>query len=290
MGGRGRRLYIYGHGGRFERPREGLPDPPRRPATGIRRPGRATVFRASPAALPPVDGDPPRGGRDPLPEVRRIPPAPVGCRSAGSSAPSHAARLPAAPGHGFPSPAGRPLFRRDGRPAETVHRRRDRAGRRIIRGRSLPVSGSDGTPQAFTVWGTARRFEEPLSTWFRHRRYTIAGAASGPGPDTGPNPDPLRLRASRWRLVPRAARRQPPPTAGPGCPAPEAHGVRPAALPGAGAAAICRRLRQGRERRLLFRHSASVRPLPRGGVRLRQHAPAVTRRTAWPIPHTTATR
>lgn len=114
-------------------------------------------------------------------------------------------------------------------------------------------------------------------------------AASGPGLDTGPNPDPLRRRASRWRPVPKAARRQPPPTGRCGVSRsrdpwrPSRRSARrgrsghlPAAPPGvaSGDSSSGTRRRYGR---------------CHGEGRLRQHTLSLTR-TARPIPYTTATR
>lgn len=147
--------------------------------------------------------------------------------------------------------SGASLSRSQGR---TEHRRLPRRG--------IPYGGPQGD-------------SKPLPTWFRCRRYTIVDAATGPGPDTGLNLDPLRLQASRWRPVPQAARRQPPPTSRSGvsrsrgpwrpsrCPA---RAQRPSACGSA-------RVASGDSSSGTRRWYGSC----HGEGRLRQHAPAVTR-------------
>ena len=112
------------------------------------------------------------------------------------------ARLPTTPGHGPPSPGGRPLFRPDGRPAETVRGRRDRAGRATIRGRSFPVSGSNGASHASMPQDAVRGGNrEAIRRAFLDLSFGIDDILSSmQPPDSAPNAglksDSLRLQAS----------------------------------------------------------------------------------------------
>lgn len=188
------------------------------------------------------------------------------------------------------------MFRRDGGPAETVHGRQDGAvdpssgaGHSRPSGRTEPWTTSQASTPRDAVRRTARRFKKPLS----RPGFGIDDILSPMRPPgSAPTQDrtPIRFDSEPPGGDRYPARRVGSPLrqAGPECPAPEAHGVHPAALPGTGAAVTCSgsaKVASGNSSSGTRRRYGSCH---REG-RLRQHAPVVTR-TAWPIPHTMATR